>query len=113
MWLDALVCGLSCCCVQMTAKKCPQNLPHAIFVYGTLKRGQPNHKYLETFGNRHFFGTGCTELKYPLVIDRDSNLPFLLDAPGNGQVCRFWLHYAVSFSSFCLHSAMTLLTQLL
>jgi len=63
-----------------------RNLPHVVFVYGTLKRGQPNHYILEEFGNHQFFGTGCTELKYPLIIDRDSNLPFMLDAPGKGQV---------------------------
>jgi len=69
------------------AANCLHHLPHAIFIYGTLKRGQPNHYVLEKFGNHHFFGTGCTELNYPLIIDRDANLPFLLDAPGKGQVC--------------------------
>jgi len=62
------------------------HLPHAIFIYGTLKRGQPNHYILETFGYHQFSGTGCTELNYPLIIDTSANLPFLLDAPGKGQV---------------------------
>jgi len=61
-------------------------LPHGIFIYGTLKRGQPNHHALQEFGNHQFFGTGCTEQKYPLIIDTVSNLPFLVDAPGKGQV---------------------------
>jgi len=63
------------------------SLPHAIFVYGTLKRGQPNHHMLQKFGNHTFFGTGHTELRYPLIVDsRYANLPFMLDAPGEGQV---------------------------
>jgi len=70
-----------------------QDLPHAIFVYGTLKRGQPNHHVLEKFGNHHFFGTGCTELSYPLIIDKAANLPFLLNAPGKGQVHCFFCCY--------------------
>jgi len=82
-------------------QKSLQNLPHAIFIYGTLKRGQPNHYVLEEFGNHSFFSAGCTELRYPLIIDRRSNLPFLLDAPGKGQVCiilfRYYLHYSLLF----------------
>jgi len=89
-WMHSIVCLF--CCVgindnsMLKTLKSLQNLPNAIFIYGTLKRGQPNHYVLEKFGNHIFFGTGCTELRYPLIIDRDSNLPFLLDSPGKGQV---------------------------
>jgi len=78
-----------------------QNLPHAVFIYGTLKRGQYNHFVLEQFGNYHFFGTGCTELKYPLIInDKCANLPFLLDAPGKGQVRSILFNNCISLCFF-------------
>jgi len=64
-----------------------QGLSHAIFVYGTLKTGQRYHDLLKEFGNHQFFGTGYTENKYPLIIATSANLPFMLDAPGKGQVC--------------------------
>jgi len=67
--------------------KCSHDFPHVIFMYGTLKSGQPNYHLLKEFGNHQFLGTGCTELKYPLIIDTDANLPFMLNAPGRGQVC--------------------------
>ena len=75
-------------------------LPHIIFVYGTLKRGQPNGHVLEEFGNHQFLGTGCTDLKYPLVIDKDANLPFMLDAPGKGQVHGIFVANALVSMSF-------------
>jgi len=78
------------------------SLSHAIFVYGTLKRGQSNYHYLQKFGNHQFFGTGWTVLKYPLIIDLRSNLPFLLDAPGEGQVCGILVTNALLFQF--LHS---------
>jgi len=63
-----------------------RDLSHVIFVYGTLKRGQPNYHIMEQFGNYQFVGTGCTKLKYPLIIYTKANLPCMLDAPGIGQV---------------------------
>lgn len=70
------------------------SLPHAIFIYGTLKREQPNHHLLQNFGNHQFFGRGHTELKYPLIIDsKYANLPFLLDAPGKGQIVYGEIYY--------------------
>jgi len=70
------------------------SLPHVVFVYGTLKRGQPNHYLLAKFGSYKFFGTGCTEQNYPLIIETRTraNLPYLLDAPGKGQVNSILLH---------------------
>ncbi|XP_078077686.1 gamma-glutamylaminecyclotransferase-like isoform X2 [Mustelus asterias] len=59
----------------------------AVFVYGTLKRGQPNHHYLinGTKGKGRFCGTGHTTQKFPLVIARKYNVPFLLHLPGTGH----------------------------
>ena len=41
-----------------------------VFVYGTLKRGQPNHHWLSTTENgwQRFVGEAVTEKKFPLVI---------------------------------------------
>ena len=86
-WFVYLCCFLQIIKHNMHAEvKYLHNLPHVVFVYGTLKKGQPNHYVMEQFGNCQFFGTGCTKLKYPLIIDTDTNLPFMLDAPGKGQV---------------------------
>jgi len=113
-WMHSIVCLF--CCVgindnsMLKTLKSLQNLPNAIFIYGTLKRGQPNHYVLEKFGNHIFFGTGCTELRYPLIIDRDSNLPFLLDSPGKGQVHCILLLIAlvgVVFFTFVLEFAIS------
>lgn len=58
-----------------------------IFVYGTLKRGQPNHyRMFDTSnGKTEFLATACTTQKYPLVIATQHNIPFLLNIPGNGH----------------------------
>jgi len=41
-----------------------------VFVYGTLKRGQPNHHWLSTVENGHqkFLGEGVSLNSFPLVI---------------------------------------------
>ena len=59
-----------------------------VFVYGTLKRGQPNHHLLENVenGKATFIGEGKTEKKYPLIIASRCNLPFLLNVEGTGKV---------------------------
>uniref|UniRef100_UPI00398F110E gamma-glutamylaminecyclotransferase-like isoform X2 n=1 Tax=Pristiophorus japonicus TaxID=55135 RepID=UPI00398F110E len=58
-----------------------------VFVYGTLKKGQPNHHYMidGTKGKGTYWGKGCTDEKYPLVIAGNYNIPFLLNVPGTGQ----------------------------
>lgn len=58
-----------------------------IFVYGTLKRGQPNHYRMfdSSNGKTEFLATACTTQKYPLVIATQHNIPFLLKIPGNGH----------------------------
>ena len=61
---------------------------HRVFVYGTLKKGQPNHYLIDSpeKGVAHFLGEGRTVEKYPLVIATEYNVPFLLDAAGHGKV---------------------------
>ncbi|KAG7189140.1 hypothetical protein KM043_008708 [Ampulex compressa] len=64
-----------------------QNPLHRIFVYGTLKRGEPNHKLIQEAVNGHakFLGLGRTLVPYPLVIATRYNIPFLLKRPGLGK----------------------------
>ncbi|KAG7171449.1 gamma-glutamylcyclotransferase-like, partial [Homarus americanus] len=58
-----------------------------VFVYGTLKRNQPNHNLLmnKENGAAKLINTGTTRQKYPLVIGSRYNIPYLLPAPGNGE----------------------------
>ncbi|XP_024150049.1 gamma-glutamylaminecyclotransferase C [Oryzias melastigma] len=58
-----------------------------VFVYGTLKRGQPNHYRMfdSTNGKAEFLATALTTQRYPLVIATKYNIPFLLNLPGQGQ----------------------------
>lgn len=58
-----------------------------VFVYGTLKRGQPNyfHMFNDTNGTAEFLGLALTTEKYPLVIAGKYNIPFLLNIPGQGH----------------------------
>ncbi|XP_043091660.1 gamma-glutamylaminecyclotransferase C-like [Puntigrus tetrazona] len=61
-----------------------------VFVYGTLKKGQPNHVEMldPANGRAEFLARARTVEPYPLVIATDENVPFLLDAPGTGRrVC--------------------------
>lgn len=73
-------CFMSCSCARMTQ----------IFVYGTLKRGQPNHHRMldSANGEAGFLSTACTVQKFPLVIAGPHNVPFLLDVPGQGHRIR-------------------------
>lgn len=57
---------------------------HRVFVYGTLKSGQPNHVHMESLGC-HLVAAGHTEQAFPLVITSRWNLPFLLHVPGKGH----------------------------
>lgn len=59
-----------------------------IFVYGTLKNGQPNNFRLMDpgTGTTLFVGVGQTVEKYPLVIERSWNMPCLLHVAGTGWV---------------------------
>jgi gamma-glutamylaminecyclotransferase len=71
-----------------------------VFVYGTLKKDQPNHHVISAAikaGDCQFVCLGVTEAKYPLVIASDYNFPFLLDAPNaeNAQVSRYCTNRAI------------------
>ncbi|XP_055690789.1 putative gamma-glutamylcyclotransferase CG2811 isoform X1 [Lutzomyia longipalpis] len=60
------------------------------FVYGTLKRGEPNHKLLTSPENGvgKFVGRGETTIKFPLVIGTRYNIPFLLNKRNTGNFVR-------------------------
>ena len=61
-----------------------------VFVYGTLKRGQPNHYIMtedpEKNGIAKFYANGLTVDKYPLVIASFAHIPCILDVKGEGHV---------------------------
>ena len=61
---------------------------HRIFVYGTLRRGQPNHYLLLDSGNglAKWLGVARLAKKYPLVVATRNNMPALLDKEGEGKV---------------------------
>ncbi|XP_043965661.1 gamma-glutamylaminecyclotransferase C-like [Gambusia affinis] len=60
---------------------------HRVFVYGSLKRSQPNYPYMtdSNNGKAEFLSTAVTVQKYPLVIATNYNIPFLLNLPGQGK----------------------------
>ncbi|XP_056638636.1 putative gamma-glutamylcyclotransferase CG2811 isoform X1 [Diorhabda sublineata] len=59
---------------------------HRVFVYGTLKRNEPNHSWFSknTEGYYKFIGEAKTVEKLPLIIATEYNIPFILKSPGNG-----------------------------
>ena len=61
---------------------------HKVFVYGTLKKEEPNHHWIAdtSKGFAKFLGVANTVEKYPLIIGPKYNIPFLLDARGRGNV---------------------------
>nr|XP_054761994.1 putative gamma-glutamylcyclotransferase CG2811 [Lytechinus pictus] len=61
-------------------------MSNLLFLYGTIKSGQPNHSSVpvDGLGLCKCLGTGRTETKWPLVIATKYNIPFLLDCEGNG-----------------------------
>lgn len=58
-----------------------------VFVYGTLKRGEPNHHWLTEAekGFSRFLTEATTLTKFPLVIGTRYNIPFLLNKPNTGN----------------------------
>ena len=60
---------------------------HRVFVYGTLKRGEPNHHAIsEAAGSHHFVDTGRTVTFFPMMVSSQINVPILLAKPGEGKV---------------------------
>ena len=70
---------------------CCDGVHSMVFVYGTLKKGQPNYHHFDNpeNGKAKFIAKGYTEVAYPLIIATRWNLPFLLFAPGKGTVSKF------------------------
>lgn len=66
---------------------CPTVYMDNVFVYGTLKKGQPNHSIIQNTANgqAEFLAHARTVERYPLVIATKNNYPFLLNEPGMGQ----------------------------
>ncbi|XP_025157240.1 putative gamma-glutamylcyclotransferase CG2811 isoform X2 [Harpegnathos saltator] len=64
-----------------------KNPLHRVFVYGTLKRGEPNHSIIKDVANGYakFLGIAKTTTSYPLVIATKYNIPFLLKKPNVGN----------------------------
>lgn len=58
-----------------------------VFVYGTLKKGEPNHYWLTNPENgfAQFVGSGKTATEYPLIVATKFNIPFLLNVPNVGH----------------------------
>uniref|UniRef100_A0A915C0B0 Gamma-glutamylcyclotransferase family protein n=1 Tax=Parascaris univalens TaxID=6257 RepID=A0A915C0B0_PARUN len=57
-----------------------------IFVYGTLKRNEPNYEIMTNIstGKCHLIGCGRTVERFPLLIASKFNIPFCLQQPGIG-----------------------------
>jgi len=61
---------------------------YKVFVYGTLKTGEPNYHWFNgENGEFKFLCKATTVEKYPLIIGTKYNIPFMLYSPGNGTVC--------------------------
>ncbi|KAL4229116.1 hypothetical protein ACF0H5_012155 [Mactra antiquata] len=59
---------------------------HTVFVYGTLKKGQPNEYFMkEVIPGNEYIGEAKTAKNYPLVIAGIWNLPMLINKEGKGK----------------------------
>ena len=56
---------------------------HLVFVYGTLKKGFPNHAHY--MASSEFLGRYQTLEKYPLILFGRRFVPGMLDRPGDGH----------------------------
>merc|ERR1712226_898688 len=63
------------------------DLKNLVFVYGTLKRDEPNWPWMTDakHGFYEFMAEGSTEASYPLVIASKYNIPFMLDLPDHKE----------------------------
>lgn len=58
-------------------------MKHLIFVYGTLKKGFPNHdRYMQSAEK---VGNYRTVENYPLVLTGQRYVPCMINAPGEGE----------------------------
>ena len=59
-----------------------------VFVYGTLKRGQPNYHLLvdPKNGVAKFLGEAKLTTRYPLVVGSSFSVPLLLPVENQGKV---------------------------
>ena len=55
-----------------------------LFVYGTLKRGYENHRYLK---EANFLEKASTKEHYPMIAPKKS-YPYLIDMPSIGKIVR-------------------------
>lgn len=64
-------------------------MTHKVFVFGTLKHGQPNHNLMQDTANGKavLIGRGVTRESFPVVIASRCNIPFMLPVTGKGKVC--------------------------
>lgn len=60
----------------------PAPATHKVFVYGTLKRGFPNHHYMS---GATFLAEARTVAAYPLVVGNTWFTPYLLPEKGEGH----------------------------
>ncbi|VDK55650.1 unnamed protein product [Anisakis simplex] len=58
-----------------------------VFVYGTLKSGEPNNGVLKNdeSGQNRFVGSARTVERFPLIVASKYNIPFCLKQPGTGH----------------------------
>ena len=82
-----------CTSVSQKGKETMAWHPLPIFVYGTLKRDQPNFYLFESkkHGKSEFIGRAVTMEARPLVVDTPFYIPFLLDTIGRGHVCSVYI----------------------
>lgn len=63
-----------------------------VFVYGTLKRGEPNHAWLTStepgHGRAELVGAARMARPFPLLVAGPYNIPYCLDRPGEGHHIR-------------------------
>lgn len=59
-----------------------------VFVYGTLKKGQPNEHIMSNpaTGKHIYHGPAQTVDKFPLFVASKYNIPFMLTDKGTGLV---------------------------
>ena len=68
-----------------------------VFVYGTLKKGQPNNFLLhdKEKGIAKFLGKAKLTDEYPLVVATNANVPLLLAKKGLGKVSIMHIIYVI------------------